>query len=270
MAVGDVSMGGRGINNVGMPIESHQASNKFYVDTVVESATASDKALRKIQDGSFSAAGEIDMRGNSITGLPNPIDRDAAANKNYVDNGGTIAKNPDGKFTAVSDVDFNGFSLKNIPDPADNRDVANKAYVDSKVSLPSLIVPKPIITAWAEEKGPLGEGHYDFSLGNGSGGSEHAHGGYCMSAPGRIIRGSLTVTENKVILSEDVIVNIVVNGIEPINHSILKKKSGEICSCTIFSDPIELNQCDVTNFISRTTNNKITNAYVYILIELDL
>ena len=29
-----------------MPIENHQASNKFYVDTVVEAATARDKALR--------------------------------------------------------------------------------------------------------------------------------------------------------------------------------------------------------------------------------
>ena len=27
------------------------------------------------------------MNGNSIIGLPNPIDRDAAANKNYVDMG---------------------------------------------------------------------------------------------------------------------------------------------------------------------------------------
>ena len=67
MAVGDVSMGGRRINNVGMPIENHHASNKFYVDTVVESASAGDNALTKIQDGSFSAAGEIDMSGNSIT-----------------------------------------------------------------------------------------------------------------------------------------------------------------------------------------------------------
>ena len=32
------------------------------------------------------------MRGNSITGLPNPVDRDAAVNKNYVDNGGAIIK----------------------------------------------------------------------------------------------------------------------------------------------------------------------------------
>ena len=90
-----------------------------------------------------------------------------------------------------------------------------------------------------------------------------------MSEPGRIIRGSLTVTESKVILSKDVKLNIVVNGIEQVNHSIVKK-SGEICSCTIFPEPIELNQCDVIIFFSRTTNNKITNTYVSILIELDL
>ena len=29
LAVGDLSMGGRRLNNVGVPIENHQASNKF-------------------------------------------------------------------------------------------------------------------------------------------------------------------------------------------------------------------------------------------------
>ena len=125
---------------------------------------------------------------------------------------------------------------------------------------------KPIITVWVEEKGPLGDGHYEFSFGNGSSGAEHAYGSYCMSASGRIIRGSLTATQSKIILSEKVKVNIVVNGKEQVNHSIVKK-SGDICSCTIFRDPVELDQCDVINFISKTTNSKITNAYVSILIE---
>ena len=49
------------------------------------------------------------MSGNSITGLPNHVDRDAGANKKYVDNGGAIAKNPGGSFTAVFDIEFNGF-----------------------------------------------------------------------------------------------------------------------------------------------------------------
>ena len=268
LAAGEVSMEGRRLDNVGMPIENHQASNKFYVDTVVEAATAGDKALRKLQDGIFASTGEIDMSGNSITGLPNPIDRDAAANKNYVDNWGAITKLPNGAFTAVSDIDFNGFSLKNIPDPIDGKDAVNKAYVDGK-TIQSAAPIKPIITVWAEEKGPLGNGHNEFSFGNGSSGSEHAYGGYCMSAPGRIIRGSLTVTESRNILSEEVKVNIVVNGKEQVNQSIVKRP-GDICSCTIFRDPIELNQCDIINFISRTANDKITNAYVSILLELDL
>ena len=223
LAVGDLSMGGRRLNNFGMPIENHQASNKFYVDTVVETASG-DKALRKIQDGIFASTGDIDMNGNSITGLPNPIDRDAAANKNYGDNGGAIRKLPNGAFTAVSDINFDGFSVKNIPDPIDGKDAVNKGYVDGRTIQPSVPINiKPITTVWAEEKGALGNGHYEFSFGNGSSGSEHAYGGYCMSVPGRMIRGSLTATESRIVLSEEVKVNIVVNGKEQVNQSIVKK-----------------------------------------------
>ena len=269
MGTDDLSMGGRRLNDVAMPIENHQASNKFYVDPVIETTTAGDKALRKIQDGIFASAGVVDMGENSIIRLPNPIDRDAAANR-FVDNGGAIAKLPNGAFSAVSDIDFDGFSLKNIPDPVDRKDAVNKDYVDGRTIHPRVSINiKPIITVWAEEKGSLGNGHYEFSFGNGSSGSEHAYGGYCISAPGRIIRGSLTATESRIILSQEVKVNIVVNGLEQVNHSIVQK-SGDICSCEIFRDPVELNQCDVINFISRTTNSKITNAYVSILIELDL
>ena len=269
LAVGEVSMGGRRLNNVAIPLENSQAANKFYVDVLVEASTAGDKALRKIQDGVFASEGDIDMNGNSITGLPNPVDRDAAVNKNYVDNGGAIAKNPDGSFSAVSDIDLLGYRLKNLSNPKDDRDAVNKFYVDEKLSLPSLIGPKPIITVWAEEKGPLGNGHYEFSFGNGSSGGEHAYGGYCMVAPGRIIRGGLTVTEKRKIFAGEVKVNVTVNGKEQVLESIVKK-SGELCSCTIFNTPIELQQCDVINFISRTANSEITNAYLSILIELDL
>ena len=113
MASGEVSMGGTRLNNVGMPIENHQASNKFYVDTIVETATAGDKALIK-KDGLFASVVTIDMIGNSIIGVPNPIDIGAAANKNYVDNGegGAIIKKPDGSFTTSSNISINGFKLK--------------------------------------------------------------------------------------------------------------------------------------------------------------
>ena len=91
---------------------------------------------------------------------------------------------------------------------------------------------------WAEEKGPLGDGHFEFSFANGSSGSEHAYGGYCMNALGRIIRGSLMVTESKNIFAGEVKVNITVNGKEQVKESIVKK-TRDICSCTIFNDPIE-------------------------------
>ena len=269
LATGDVLMGGKRLENVGTPLENFQATNKFDVDTLVEASVAGDKALIKIQDGTFASEGDIDMSGNSITGLPNPVDKNAAANKNYVDDGGAIIKNPDGSFTAVSNIDFIGYRLKNLSNPKEDRDAVNKIYVDKKLSLPSLIGPKPIITVWAEEKGPLGDGHYEFSFGNGSSGSEHAYSGYCMTAPGRIIRGSLTVTEQKKIFTGDVKVNVTLNGKEQVLESIVKK-SGDLCSCTIFNTPIELKRCDVINFISRTAYSKITNAYVSILIEIDL
>ena len=93
--------------------------------------------------------------------------------------------------------------------------------MDDKTIQPAAPI-KAIITVWAEEKGPLGNDHYEFSFGNGSSGSEHAYGGYCMSAPGRIIRGSLTATESRIILAEEVKVNIVVNGIKQLNPPSLK------------------------------------------------
>ena len=219
LAVGDLSMGGRRLNNVGMPKENHQASNKFYVDTVVEAATAGDKALRKLPDGIFASTGEIDMSGNSIYILQIEM---PPLIKTMLIMGGAKTKLPNGAFTEVSDIDFNGFSLKNIPEPIDGKDAVNKAYVDDRTIQPAAPI-KPIITVWAEEKGPLGNSHYEFSFGNDSSGSEHAYGGYCMSPPGRIIRGSLTATESRNILSEEVKVNIVVNGKEQVNQSFVKK-----------------------------------------------
>ena len=70
LATGDVSMGGKRLENVGTPLENFQATNKFYVDTLVEASTAGDKALRKIQDGIFASEGDIDMNGNSAYPIP--------------------------------------------------------------------------------------------------------------------------------------------------------------------------------------------------------
>ena len=204
---GSIDMRGNTLYNMSNPVNPQDVATKEYADTA-------NKAFI-YGEGKYLAVGD----GNSITGLPSPIDRDAATNKNYVNNGGAITKLPNGAFTAVSDIDFDGFSLKNIPDPIDGKDAVNKAYVDGRTIQPSVPINiKPIITVWAKEKGSLGDGHYEFSFGNGSSRSEHAYGGYCTSAPGRIIRGSLTATESRIILSQEVKVNIVVNGTESLHR----------------------------------------------------
>ena len=100
-------------------------------------------------------------------------------------------------------------------------------------------------------------------------GSEHAYGGYCMSAPGRIIQGSLTVTESRNILTEEVKVNITVNGQEQVNQSIVKKIRRYL-QLRNFPRSDRIKPMRYHTFISRTANSKVTNAYVSILIELDL
>ena len=55
------------------------------------------------------------------------------------------------------------FFKRNIAELKDPQDVATKAYVDSN---------KPIITVFAEEKGPTGDGNYEFSFGNGNAGNK--------------------------------------------------------------------------------------------------
>ena len=49
LAVGEVSVGGKRLENVGTPLENFQAANNFYVDALVETATAGDKAYGKFK-----------------------------------------------------------------------------------------------------------------------------------------------------------------------------------------------------------------------------
>ena len=90
-----------------------------------------------------------------------------------------------------------------------------------------------------------------------------------MAASGRIIRGSLQVVTVGGNLKEEAKVNIVVNAVEQVDYSIVKKK-GEGCSCVVFPQPLVIDQCDVINFITRSNNPNAKNAYLTILIELDL
>ena len=61
MAVGDVSMGGRRISNLGHTLQPHETANKFYVDNSIESvktysssgAILKKNKKKKTQSGDF-------------------------------------------------------------------------------------------------------------------------------------------------------------------------------------------------------------------------
>ena len=133
-------------------------------------------------DGSTPVSGSINMNGNTLYNVSDPVNPQDVTTKEYADTTNKAFVLYESKYLAVGDLSMGGRRLNNVGMPIENHQASN----------------------------------YEFSFGNGSSGSEHAYGGYCMSASGRIIRGSLTATEARNILSKEVKVNSVVDGKEQV------------------------------------------------------
>ena len=56
--------------------------------------------------------------------------------------------------------------IQDVQNPIGRQEAATKTYVDTAVK-------KPIVALWAEQKGSLTAGHYEFSFGNGIDGELH-------------------------------------------------------------------------------------------------
>lgn len=76
--------------------------------------------------------GNIDMDGNFIVGLVDPVNADDAANKGYVDAGLALKLNLAGG-TMSGDIDMDGNFIHNLPTPLADDDAASKIYVDNAV-----------------------------------------------------------------------------------------------------------------------------------------
>jgi len=71
------------------------------------------------RDGTNSALGTINMTGNTLTNVSNPVNEHDAANKEYVDENVGISKNGD---TMLGDLDMNGYRLTGLPENLPGRD----------------------------------------------------------------------------------------------------------------------------------------------------
>lgn len=211
--------------------------DKFGRTQIGETPSTAEGVSLSYISRNFQRKGDIiDMTGNPIVNVSEPRHPQDAATKSFV-------------------LDTIGRKLVQI---SGTGEIVTKSYVDGR---------KPLITVFAEEKGPLSEGHAEWSFGNGVAAIPNI--GYPMPAAGRIIKGSLCTVTGSGITSDYVKVNLVKNGYEQIYHAI-GKANDEWSGSVSFDPPLEVNIGDRINFVSKTSNANVTAAVVSVLIELDM
>ena len=128
-------------------------------------------------DGSTPVTGFIDMKGNTLTNVSDPVNSQDVATKEYADKVGggetAIIKTRYGNYGAIGNTDMRGYTLTNVLDPADAQDVATKEYVDKRTH---------VITVSTHYCGDLIKNEYQCTFG----GNKCKHGGFLMPLSGRI------------------------------------------------------------------------------------
>ena len=90
-------------------------------------------------DGGTPLTGSLDMKGNIIYNVAEPVNPQDVATKVYVDNikgSGVIGRKIGDAVSIKENMDFMGKQkIKNLPDPVNDQDAATKKYVDTKTEL---------------------------------------------------------------------------------------------------------------------------------------
>ena len=87
-------------------------------------------------DGQTPLTGSLDMRGNTLYNVADPVNPQDVVTKVYVDNtkgSGVIGRKTKDGVSIKENMDFlNKQRIKNLPDPVNDHDAATKEYVDEK------------------------------------------------------------------------------------------------------------------------------------------
>ena len=87
-------------------------------------------------DGETPLTGSLDMRGNTLYNVADPVNPQDVVTKVYVDNtkgSGVIGRKVGDAVSIKENLDFLGKQkIKNLPDPVNDHDAVTKEYVDSK------------------------------------------------------------------------------------------------------------------------------------------
>ena len=122
---GSINMGNNEITNLPTPTGNSNASTKKYVDDI-ETKLLSDVALELIKKIDI---GEIDMKGERIINLGNPLYSSDAINTSYLHSFMSAYLNTDGG-TMEGQIDMNNNKIINLPEPTSAKDAATKDFVE--------------------------------------------------------------------------------------------------------------------------------------------
>ena len=109
--------------------------------------------------------GSINMNGNTLYIVSDPVNPRDVATKEYADKVGggetAIVKMRYVNYLTLGNIDMRGYTLTNVLDPAEAQDVATKQCVDRAKAVKGY---KPIIAAHASYYGDLIKGDYQFTF----------------------------------------------------------------------------------------------------------
>ena len=248
---GELSMNNHKLVNLSEPTEVQDAATRGYVKNFTRNN------FLKI-DGTNNMEGDLNVNNHNIINLSDPVDDGDVITKSYLES--TTFKR-DGSDSMGGDLNMSNNKIVNVAWPTSDDDAVNKVYADS--------VASTVITIWAQENGPLNRGEYEWSFGSGDL-YTLAKCGYCMPAPGRIFRGSISSAHDSD-NTDDIrpaVVRIVING--QVTDNEISKPNGVFSHTDVFNPPISVAQNDRINFQTFSNTSNAVNTIVSLLIALDL
>ena len=138
-----------------MPVDKFgRMSDTKTKDTGVSLTYINNNYIRS--DGSNPVTGSIDMKGNTLYNVADPVNPQDVVTKVYVDNtkgSGVIGRKIGDSVSIKENLDFLGKQkIKNLSEPVDDNDAVNKKYVDEMDNLKSAFT---LINGGYEARGTL-------------------------------------------------------------------------------------------------------------------
>ena len=156
-------------------------------------------------DGTTPVSGSIDMRGNTLYNVSDPVNPQDVATKEYADQvgGGSPFLKENGNYKATHTINIAYNKLVNLYKPTEPYDAATKDYVDYVKSILNkrlnTIDKRPhIIAVHANYHGRLREGEFQFAFGgNTIQPQPNGSSGFLIPHSGRITKIRGTVADEK-------------------------------------------------------------------------